>query len=58
VYLASRVVVMSASPGRTFSVVPTDPALPRPPHFRTTLEFRSAAEAISRDLALSMGRAA
>ena len=58
VYMASRVVVMSASPGRTFNVVRTDPVLPRPAHFRTTLEFRSAAEAISRDLALSMGRAA
>ena len=58
VYMASRIVVMSASPGRTFSVVRTDPALPRPPHFRTTLEFRSAAETISRDLALSMGCAA
>ncbi len=58
VYMASRVVVMSASPGRTYSVTQTDPALPRPAHFRTTLEFRSAAETISRDLAASMGRAA
>jgi len=58
VYMASRVVVMSAAPGRTFNVIQTDPVLPRPPHFRTTLEFRSAAEAISRDLAASMGRAA
>ncbi len=58
VYMASRVVVMSASPGRTFSVTATDPVLPRPAHFRTALEFRAAAEAISRDLAASMGRAA
>ena len=58
VYMASRVVVMSASPGRTFNITWTDPVMPRPAHFRTTLEFRSAAEAISRDLAASMGRAA
>ncbi|MEN3973646.1 ABC transporter ATP-binding protein [Emcibacter sp. SYSU 3D8] len=58
VYMASRVVVMSASPGRTFSVTQTDPVFPRPAHFRTTTEFRSAVEAISRDLAASMGREA
>jgi NitT/TauT family transport system ATP-binding protein len=58
VYMASRVVVMSASPGRVYSVTETDPALPRPAHFRTTMEFRGAAESISRDLAASMGRTA
>jgi NitT/TauT family transport system ATP-binding protein len=58
VYMASRVVVMSAAPGQVFSVTETDAALPRPTDFRTTLEFRTAAEAISRDLAACMGRAA
>jgi NitT/TauT family transport system ATP-binding protein len=58
VYMASRVVVMSAAPGRVFSVTRIDAALPRPPDFRTTLEFRTAAEGISRDLAACMGRAA
>jgi NitT/TauT family transport system ATP-binding protein len=56
VYLAQRVVVMSSGPGRLFSETPTDPTLPRPPQFRTSAGFRSLAEAISRDLAISMGR--
>jgi len=56
VYLAQRVVVMSSGPGRVFSETLTDPGLPRPPHYRTSADFRSLAEVISRDLARSMGR--
>ena len=56
VYLAQRVVVMSSGPGRVFSETLTDPGLPRPPQYRTSADFRSLAEIISRDLARSMGR--
>ena len=56
VYLAQRVVVMTSGPGQLFRETLTDPRLPRPPQFRTSAEFRSLAEAISRDLAVSMGR--
>jgi NitT/TauT family transport system ATP-binding protein len=57
VYVAQRVVVMSSGPGRLFRETLTDPRLPRPPRFRTSAEFRHLAETISRDLAISMGRA-
>jgi NitT/TauT family transport system ATP-binding protein len=56
VYLAQRVIVMSSGPGRVFRETLTDARLPRPPQFRTSTEFRSLAESISRDLANSMGR--
>jgi NitT/TauT family transport system ATP-binding protein len=56
VYLAQRVVVMTSGPGQLFRETLTDPRLPRPPQFRTSAEFRSLAEVISRDLAISMGR--
>jgi NitT/TauT family transport system ATP-binding protein len=56
VYLAQRVVVMSSGPGRVFSETPTDSRLPRFPQYRTSADFRSLAEVISRDLARSMGR--
>jgi NitT/TauT family transport system ATP-binding protein len=55
-YMAQRVVVMSSGPGRVFKETLTDPRLPRPRQFRTSAEFRSLAEEISRDLAVSMGR--
>jgi NitT/TauT family transport system ATP-binding protein len=55
-YMAQRVIVMSSGPGRVFRETLTDPKLPRPPQFRTSAEFRSLAEVISRDLAVSMGR--
>ncbi|MEN3950428.1 ABC transporter ATP-binding protein [Iodidimonas sp. SYSU 1G8] len=58
VYMANRVVVISAAPGRVFSETPIDPAFPRPADFRTTLAFRAAAESISHDLAAGMERAA
>lgn len=58
VFLAGRVVVMSPGPGRIFSETTTDPTLPRPPHFRTSAEFRLCAESVSRDLAMVMGRSA
>jgi NitT/TauT family transport system ATP-binding protein len=52
VYVAGRVVVMSAGPGRlageTLIVAPT----PRPSGFRTTADFRAAAEAVSDQLAM------
>jgi hypothetical protein len=47
---------MSSGPGRVFRETLTDSRLPRPPQFRTSPEFRSLAESISRDLANSMGR--
>ncbi len=51
VYMASRILVMTPSPGRTAGEVQIDGALPRPPGFRTTPEFRAQAERVSRLLA-------
>ena len=54
VYMAGRVVVMSAGPGRLAGETSIDAPLPRPPGFRTTAPFREAAEAVSRQLAGAM----
>ncbi len=56
VYMASRVVVMSAGPGRIVGDIAVKGPLPRPTHFRTTEGFRATAEAVSE--ALSQGMAA
>lgn len=55
VYMASRVVVMTSGPGRAAGGAVIDAPLPRPPGFRTTPQFRQAAEKVSADLALAMG---
>jgi NitT/TauT family transport system ATP-binding protein len=55
VYMASRVLVMTSGPGRTGGETLIVAPLPRPPGFRTTPEFRQAAEKVSADLALAMG---
>jgi NitT/TauT family transport system ATP-binding protein len=55
VYMAGRVVVMSAGPGRVAGETVIDAAAPRPAAFRTTAAFRTASEAISHDLARAMG---
>ena len=55
VYMASRVVVMTSGPGRAAGGTVVDAPLPRPPGFRTTPQFREAAEKVSGDLALAMG---
>ncbi len=55
VYMASRVVVMSAGPGRIAGETDIDGPVPRPPAFRTTPAFRDAAEGVSEDLARAMG---
>ncbi len=47
VYMASRVVVMTAGPGRIAGEVAIDGPLPRPAGFRTTEPFRAKAEAVS-----------
>jgi len=51
VYMAGRVVVMSAGPGRIAGEVIVDGPVVRPPGFRTTATFRETAEAVSRLLA-------
>ena len=51
VYMAGRVIVMTPGPGRTAGETLIDAPAPRPPGFRTTIEFRRAAEAISERLA-------
>ena len=59
VYMAARVVVMSAGPGRTADEIAIDAPLPRPPGFRTAETFRAAAEQVSAGLEHGMaGRAA
>jgi NitT/TauT family transport system ATP-binding protein len=51
VYMASRVIVMTPSPGRTASETLIDGPAPRPPGFRATALFRQSAEGISLRLA-------
>jgi NitT/TauT family transport system ATP-binding protein len=51
VYMAGRVVVMSAGPGRIAGEVTVNGPMVRPPGFRTTAAFRETAEAVSRLLA-------
>jgi NitT/TauT family transport system ATP-binding protein len=50
VYLASRVVVMTACPGRVAMEFPVEGALPRPEGFRASEPFRLAVEEITRAL--------
>lgn len=57
VYMASRVIVMTSGPGREAGVAAIDAPIPRPAQFRTTPEFRQAAEKVSADLAIAMGTA-
>ena len=54
-YMAQRVVVMSANPGKIAGETVINAPLPRPPAFRTSEVFRDAAEDVSRDLAKAMG---
>ena len=56
VYMAARVVVMSAGPGRIAGETLVDGLLPRPAGFRTTEAFRAAAEKVSADLDKGMDR--
>ncbi|HEY5290089.1 MAG TPA: ATP-binding cassette domain-containing protein, partial [Caulobacteraceae bacterium] len=58
VYMAGRVVVMTSGPGRFAGKTSVEGPTPRPAGFRTTPDFRAAAEAISASLAVAMGRAA
>ena len=58
VYMASRTIVMSAGPGRAAGETRLDAPLPRPEGFRTTPEFRHAAEAVSTALGRAMARPA
>jgi NitT/TauT family transport system ATP-binding protein len=53
-YMAGRVVVMTAGPGRLAGETQVDGPLPRPPGFRTTEAFRIACEQVSADLARGM----
>ena len=57
VYMAGRVVIMTAGPGRIAGEVAVDGPLPRPEGFRTSAGFRSQVEAVSRLLAGGMARA-
>jgi NitT/TauT family transport system ATP-binding protein len=54
IYMASRVVVMTAGPGRTAAEIAVEGPLPRPAHFRTSAAFRATAEAVSGRLADAM----
>ena len=58
VYMAGRVVVLSAGPGRIAGETQVEGPLPRPPGFRVTEPFRAAAEAVSHDLDRGVGSAA
>ncbi|MFI4975105.1 MAG: ABC transporter ATP-binding protein [Caulobacterales bacterium] len=58
IYMAHRVVLMSAGPGRKAGEFAVDAALPRPPGFRTTAFFRETAERLSQMLADAMRAAA
>jgi NitT/TauT family transport system ATP-binding protein len=54
VYMASRVLVISAGPGRLAGETPIDAVLPRPRGFRASPGFREAAERVSDQLARAM----
>jgi len=58
VYVAGRVVVMSAGPGRLAGETKVDASAPRTAVFRATPVFRATAEAVSEQLASAMGTAA
>ena len=50
VYLASRVIVMTAGPSRTAAEIAVDGPLPRPPGFRAAESFRRCVEQVSEAL--------
>jgi NitT/TauT family transport system ATP-binding protein len=54
VYMASRVLVMSRSPGRLAGEIAVEGPLPRPDGFRATPAFRRTVETVSRTLAEGM----
>ena len=54
VYMASRVAVMTAGPGRIAADVAVKGPLPRPAGFRTTPDFRASVEQVSAALAEGM----
>ena len=54
VYMAGRVVVMTAGPGRFAGETRVEAPVPRPAGFRTTAQFRDAVEAVSAHLASGM----
>ena len=54
VYMASRVAVMTAGPGRIAAAVAVKGPLPRPAGFRTTPDFRASVEQVSAALAVGM----
>ena len=58
VYMASRLVVMTAGPGRIAAQTAIDGPMPRPGGFRVTQAFRETAEKVSNDLAAAMGASA
>ncbi len=57
VYMAGRVVVMTRGPGRSGGETTIEGPLPRPSGFRTTAQFRQAAEMVSNQLADAMSAA-
>ncbi len=56
VYMASRVIVITAGPGRLAGEVRTDEAMPRPRDYRVSAKFRAYVEEVSRRLAGSYGQ--
>lgn len=58
VYMGQRVIVLTPGPGRIAGEVAIHAPQPRPPSFRSTSEFRQAAETVSHRLAQAMEQAA
>jgi NitT/TauT family transport system ATP-binding protein len=54
VYLSSRIVVMTARPGRVLAEIPIDAAYPRDDSFRTSPEYAAFARKTSQALAVAM----
>jgi NitT/TauT family transport system ATP-binding protein len=58
VYLSSRIVVMSARPGRITDDIPVDVRYPRSEEFRTSTNYNERCRAVSAALRRAMGDAA
>jgi NitT/TauT family transport system ATP-binding protein len=58
VYLSSRIVVMTARPGRVFASIPIEAPYPRSEAFRTSPEYAALCREVSEALVAAMAQGA